>query len=169
MQLIAYDQLLRLFEDHRQPLISFLAARVRCLETAQDLSQEAYLRLLRKDGVAHTDNLAAYLYRTAERLSIDFLRQHNRLHGRLVAMDDDLPCPSIQPEDLAIFREQCEIVLDAIASLPGVCRHVFLLRKFDELSYRDISARLGISGKTVQRHLVKAMLHCHRRLENPFS
>ncbi|MGH8550316.1 MAG: RNA polymerase sigma factor [Methylococcales bacterium] len=83
-------------------------------------------------------------------------------------MDDELVCSNIQPEDLAILREQCEILLDAIASLPRVCRHVFLLRKIDELSYRDIATRLGISKKTVQRHLVKAMMHCHRRLENPF-
>ncbi|MGH8474961.1 MAG: RNA polymerase sigma factor [Methylococcales bacterium] len=159
---------MRLFEDHRQPLISFLVARVRCRETAKDLSQEAYLRLLGKEGIAHTDNLAGYLYRTAERLAIDFLRQHNRLRDRQIALNDQLPCSRVLPEDLAILREQCEILLDAIASLPRVCLHVFLLRKIDELSYRDIAARLGISGKTVQRHLVKAMMHCHRRLESPF-
>jgi len=44
---------------------------------------------------------------------------------------------------------------------------VLLLRKVDDMSYGDTAARLGIAEKTVQRHLVKAMLHCERRLRNP--
>ncbi len=83
-------------------------------------------------------------------------------------IDEELQCPNIQPEQWAIVRQQCEMLLDAIASLPNQCRHVFLLRKIDELSYAEISKQLGISEKTVQRHLVKAMLHCHRRLNQDY-
>lgn len=167
MHAITYEQVFDLFRDHRDALVAFLLKRVQCAETASDLSQETYLRLLRKDTVPHADNLTAYLYRTAERLAIDFLRQNKRRAEGYVPLDDELPCPKLLPEDLAVLREQCEILLDAIASLPKVCRHVLLLRRVDELSYGEIAARLGISEKTVQRHLVKAMMHCHARLENP--
>ncbi|NTV47845.1 MAG: ArsR family transcriptional regulator, partial [Chlorobiales bacterium] len=46
-------------------------------------------------------------------------------------------------------------------------RDVFILRKIDELSYSEIALKLGISEKTVQRHLVQAMLHCHQCMEHP--
>jgi len=160
------DQISRLFISHREAIISFLIQRVRCPETAQDLSQEAYIRLLRQETVAHADNLTGYLFRTAERLAIDFLRHHQRTAQNAVPLDEALPCPNIQPEPLAILRQQCEILLDAIASLPIQCRQIFLLRKIDELSYGEIAAQLAISEKTVQRHLVKAMLHCHSRLQD---
>ncbi|QSA98640.1 RNA polymerase sigma factor [Methylococcus sp. EFPC2] len=167
MYAITHEQICDLFRDHREAVVAFLLKRVQCKEMASDLSQEAYLRLLRKDAIPYKDNLTAYLYRTAERLAIDFLRQNKRWAEGSVVLDEELPCPNLQPEELAAVREQCELLLDAIASLPPVCRHVLLLRRVDELSYGEIAGRLGISEKTVQRHLVKAMMSCHARLENP--
>ena len=161
---IDHEKISSLFHCHREAIIAFLMHRVRCPETAQDLSQETYLRLLRKPTLAHTDNLTGYLYRTAERLAIDFLRHHQRTAADALPLDEDLLCPQVLPDELAILRQQCELLLDAIASLPSQCRNVFLLRKIDDLSYSEIGAQLAISEKTVQRHLVKAMLHCHRRL-----
>ncbi|MBL6987382.1 MAG: sigma-70 family RNA polymerase sigma factor [Methylobacter sp.] len=158
------DQITRLFHDHREAIIIFLTQKVHCPTTAQDLSQETYLRLLRQESVPHTDNLAGYLYRTAERLAIDFLRYDQRIGKHSIKLDENLECPQIQPEAGAILRQQCELLIDAIAALPCQCRHVLLLRKIDELSYAEIATQLNISEKTVQRHLVKAMMHCHRRL-----
>ena len=70
-------------------------------------------------------------------------------------------------DEITSLRQQCEVLLDAINSLPRKFRDVFLLRKIDELTYTEISLRLGISEKTVQRHLVEAMLYCHRYMGNP--
>lgn len=164
-----HEQLSRLFQDHRANIVDYLLHKVRCPDTAQDLSQEAYLRLLGKETLPHTDNLAGYLYRTAERLAIDFLRYDQRIGAQQVELDEFLECPRAQPEELHSLRQQCELLLDAIAALPSQCRHVLLLRKIDELSYADIARQLGISEKTVQRHLVKAMMHCHRRLGYSFG
>lgn len=164
------SQLAALFRDHRDDIVGYLLQKVRCPDTAQDLSQEAYLRLLKRDELGHTDNLAGYLFRTAERLAIDFLRADQRLLNCLEGIDETLECPKVQPEQLVILRQQCKIVLDAIAAMPTQCRDVFLLRKIDELSYAEISQKLAISEKTVQRQLVKAMLYCHRRLDlTPFD
>ena len=159
-----------LFRDYREDIMGYLLQKVRCPDTAQDLSQEAYLRLLKQQEIAHSENLAGYLFRTAERLAIDFLRADRRLSHFSEALDDSLVCPKVQPEALIILRQQCEILLDAIAAMPASCRNVFLLRKIDELTYADIAQQLNISEKTVQRHLVKAMLYCHTRLGlNPFD
>ncbi|MDD2761428.1 MAG: RNA polymerase sigma factor [Methylomonas sp.] len=163
---VDHDRVAVLFQDHREAIVGFLVRRVSCPDVAQDLSQEAYLRLMRQTALPHADNLVAYLYRTAERLAIDFLRYDKRVSANQVPLDEHLECSRPEPETAAILRQQCERLLDAIASLPAQCRHVLLLRKIDELSYADIAGQLGISEKTVQRHLVKAMLHCHRRLNN---
>lgn len=159
------QQVAQLFVTHRDEILNYLVQRVRCPHIAQDLSQEAYLRLLRKERVPHNEHLLGYLFRTAERLAIDFLRYDQRTSGRHDELNEHLICPNVLPEELLILRQQCQLLLDAIASLPKQCRHILLLRKIDELSYAQIACQLGISEKTVQRQLVKAMLHCHRRLE----
>lgn len=164
---IPHDQIAELFLHHKEAIVEFLMQKVKCPDTAQDLSQETYLRLLGKNGLAHSDNLAGYLFRTAERLSIDFIRHHQRSTAKTQGLDDELTCPLMQPEDCAILSQQCERLLQAIASLPRQCRHILLLRKIDELTYGQIAGKLGISEKTVQRQLVKAMLHCHQMLIDP--
>jgi len=160
------DLIIQLFRDHRDAVEGFLFNRVRCQDTAMDLSQETYLRLIRKGTVKHSENLAGYLFRTADRLAVDHLRQSLLTKNPLQPLDEDIPCGRPQPDELASLSEQCAILLEAVAALPKVCREVFLLRKLDEMSYGDIARCLNISEKTVQRHLVKAMLHCHKRLEN---
>lgn len=159
-------QIALLFQNHQQTITSYLLHKVRCQDTAEDLTQEAYLRLLGKEALQHDDNLTGYLYKIAERLAIDFLRRRQRTDNRNVELDASLECPNLQPEALTILREQCRLLLQAIADLPKQTRSVFLLRKIDELGYAEIAQRLNISEKTVQRHLVKAMLHCHKRLND---
>ena len=49
----------------------------------------------------------------------------------------------------------------ALAALPEACRHAFLLNRFDGLSQREIALRMGISEKTVERHVLRALGACH--------
>jgi len=165
--LLNSTQIAQLFQNHNAAIVAFLLNRVACPETAQDLSQETYLRLLNKGEITHDENIIGYLFRIADRLAIDYLRQGRLPRNNTVALTDDLHCPQLQPDVLAELREQCQLVLDAINSLPLNYQRVFLLRKIDELSYSQIAQQLAISEKTVQRYLVNALLHCHHYLENP--
>lgn len=164
---LSNDQITRLFQDHRVALTQFLVYKIRCPETAQDLCQETYLRLLRDNAVTHDENLSGFLFRVADRLAINYLKWQRLAKNNGAPLDDDLVCPKHLPDEITSLRQQCEILLDAINSLPQKYRHVFLLRKIDELTYTEIAQRLGISEKTVQRYLVEAMLHCHQCMEHP--
>jgi RNA polymerase sigma factor (sigma-70 family) len=164
---LSHDQITELFQDHREELTQFLAYKTRCPETAQDLCQETYLRLLRDNVVTHDENLGGFLFRVAERLAINYLKWQRLARNSGVPLHDELICPKHLPDELTSLRQQCEILLDAINSLSQKYRHVFLLRKIDELTYTEIALRLGISEKTVQRYLVEAILHCHQCMNSP--
>jgi RNA polymerase sigma-70 factor (ECF subfamily) len=71
---LSHDQITQLFQDHRVALTQFLVYRIRCPETAQDLCQETYLRLLRDNAVTHDENLSGFLFRVADRLAINYLK-----------------------------------------------------------------------------------------------
>lgn len=148
---------------YRSRLVDSLVRLTGCRETASDLAQDAYIRLLTHPDISAIINLPAYLFEVGHNLAID-LRRSPLGRAKFVPLDEDLLCPAPTPEKLVELRQQCRILLDTILSIPPACRDVFLLRKLDELSYRQIAARLEISEKTVQRRLVQAMLHCHRSM-----
>ena len=162
---LSHTQIHQLFQDHRKALSQFLLNRVCCPETAQDLCQETYLRLLRENAVTHDENLCGFLFRVADRLAINHLKWQQQSKNNGLPLDEDLVCQKHLPDEISSLRQQCETLLNAINSLPRKYRDVFLLRKIDELSYSEIGQKLGISEKTVQRYLVNAMLLCHHSME----
>lgn len=130
---LSHDQITHLFKEHRKALTQFLVYRIRCPETAQDLCQETYMRLLRDNAVTHDENLSGFLFRVADRLAINYLKWQRIAINNGLSLHDDLVCPEHLPDELTSLRQQCEILLDAINSLPQKYRHVFLLRKIDEI------------------------------------
>ncbi|MBP6057480.1 MAG: sigma-70 family RNA polymerase sigma factor [Nitrosomonas sp.] len=167
MYLFDSSFLIELYEKHRSNLVGSIARLTGCRETAADLAQEAYIRLLLRGNEAGISHPEAYLFRIGRNLAIDYQRNPFSKTAFL-PLDEELLCPLHQPDELACLRQQCEILLDAIFSMPAPCRDVFLLRKLDELSYTQIAAHLAISEKTVQRRLVQSMLHMNRYLSVPF-
>jgi len=154
-----------LYEQYRSSLTNHITRLIGCRETASELTQEAYVRLMVRHDLPDILSLSAYLFRIGHNLALDHQRAPaHRIENLL--LDETLPCPLLQPHEIASLRQQCRILLDTIAAMPQGCRDVFLLRKIDELSYSEISTRLNISEKTVQRRLVQAMLFCHRRMND---
>lgn len=94
LAVIDHAQVTVLFREHREDIMHYLLQRVRCPDTTQDLSQETYLRLLRQQALPHADNPTGYLYKTAERLAIDFLRSDRRINSRSEELNDSLECPA---------------------------------------------------------------------------
>jgi RNA polymerase sigma factor (sigma-70 family) len=145
-----------LFEAFRRcagDLQRFLAHRLGCPDTAADLVQETFVRLAQLSPAQQPDNPRAFLFRIAANLATDHQR---RLSYRA----------KYESQDEAVFSKQQVLRLhDAIAELPPKCRDVFILHKFHHLSYAEVAARLGITKSTVVKHMIKALDHCRRRVE----
>ncbi len=159
--------LIHLYKQYFLQLVNSLTHLVGCRETAIELAQEVYIRLLIHRDLANVANLPTYMFRVGHNLAVDFLRSPANKIEKLM-LDEEHPCPLLQPDELALIRQQCKTLLEVIFSMPESCRDVFLLRKIDELSYNEIATRLKISEKTVQRRLVQAMLHCNQHMSNLF-
>jgi RNA polymerase sigma-70 factor (ECF subfamily) len=160
-------ELSTLLEEHGRDLQRFLTRRLGCAETAKDLAQDTFLRLLQASPGQALLNPRAFLFRIAANLVIDY---HRRQQHRTTLPDTDVPadapdpCPSL--ETVVWSKQQVALLKQSIEELPPKCRQVFLLIKFHHLTHSEVATRLGISRSTVVKHMVKAVDYCRHRVQD---
>lgn len=159
--------LCKAFESYYEELKVFISRKVRCTALASDIMQDAWLRIaLDRSSREPVQNVRAYLYRVTSNLAIDRLRQMQAQSRRLVELDlpEKLGSSGPNPDKVIEGREDYAALVNAIRELPDRCRAAFLLYRVKGLSMREVASVLGVSEKTVEKHIAKAMVHCRRRL-----
>lgn len=161
-------------ERYHRELLNFLTRQVRDRDTAADLAQESFLRVLsaQSSGQAVLD-MRALLYRTARNLVIDQHRRNEvRRHDELDTLPEDhhpLAPQHQQPDELLASQQVIRAYVATIEALPTRCREAFVLHVFDECSHAEIAQHMGISVSMVEKHIVRAMVACklcERRLHS---
>lgn len=127
--------------------------------TAEELVQDAFLRLIAGNTNHDIRSYEAYLTRIARNLALNHMRHLKQgvevpyENEILEAMGDERP----STEMTLIARQTLENTLKAIMALPPRRREIFILHRFEELTYNQIAARLGISRNTVMVQIVNAL------------
>jgi len=162
-------------ERYHRELLNFLSRQVSDRDTAADLVQESYVRVLSaQSGGQAVTNMRALLYRTARNLVIDQhrrneVRKHDDLDG--IPEDQHPPAPQhLQPEEALASSQVIRAYVATIEALPARCREAFVLHVFDELSHAQTAQQMGISVSMVEKHVVRGMVACkicERRLREP--
>lgn len=80
-----------------------------------------------------------------------------RLQGEAPSAQPTAPSQPPDPLDTVAENELSRVVAAAIEALPPRCREVFLFIRRDELTHREVAAMLGISTKTVEIHMTRAL------------
>ena len=157
----------RFYSAHGEELQRYLTRRLNCAQTAADLTQEIFVRLMRSEAAGTLENPRAYLYRIASNLLADHFRGAKRqadIAGP--ALWETVPDQAPNPEAALLTRGELHRLERAIDALPPRQREVLLLHKFEGLSYQAIAERLGISKNTVMVHMMRALAHCRDRLSD---
>jgi RNA polymerase sigma-70 factor (ECF subfamily) len=146
-------------------LVGYLARQLGDPSLAEQLAQEAWLRLAGLgDGVVVLDQ-RAYLFTIARRLVIDHWRVHAVRPAFVQAEDLELQAtPEADPEAALLSREEIAVLTRAIDALPPRTREVFRLHKSEHMSHEAIAAQLGMARNTVMVHMVKALGACRAAL-----
>jgi RNA polymerase sigma-70 factor (ECF subfamily) len=127
-----------------------------------DIVQETYARLLRAWERGPIESPRGLLFATARNAARDLHRRRAVANTIPIAHID---ASRVFDESTGVAesvsrRQEADLLADAIASLPPRCREILLLRKFENLSHREIAARLGVSENTIDAQLTKALHRC---------
>ena len=144
---------------HERALALFLQRHWPHRDEWHDLRQEVYARVYEAAGRVRPDAPKAFLFTTARHLMTDRLRR-----SRVVSIEpmgdfepSSVLVDDVSPERWSGGRQALLRLADAFDRLPDRCREVVWLRRVEDLSQRDVAMRLGISEKTVEKHIAKGM------------
>ena len=121
----------------------------------EEAAADVFFRVWRKKDQIRTDNIKAYIAQIARNAGIDRLRQRGI---ELIPYDDDILQLSREglPDELAIAREQREIVKTAVGSFQEPDKEIFIRFYFFGETIRVIAERLKINASTIKTKLRRA-------------
>jgi RNA polymerase sigma-70 factor (sigma-E family) len=151
----------QLFREHGSSLVRLARLFVDDRNAAEDLVQEAFIRLSRSaHRIEDRSKAAAYL----RSIVLNLARDHNR--RGLVSLRHQLPFDddAASVEDEVVLREDQQRVIDALRGLPHRQRDCVVLRYYFDLGIAEIAETLGISPNSVKTHLRRGMASLGERL-----
>jgi RNA polymerase sigma-19 factor, ECF subfamily len=153
-----------LYVDHHGWLQGWLRRKLGCADNAADLAHDTFLRILQKREPQILREPRAYLTTIARGLVINLWQRQalERVYLEELALLPESEAPS-EESRLLIFEALLQIE-SLLRTLPPAVRSAFLLSQLDGLGYAEIADRLGISTRTVKRHMVVAFEQCLQAL-----
>jgi RNA polymerase sigma factor (sigma-70 family) len=147
---------------HDSSLKAFLRGSYPDVRDVEDVVQESYLRVWKRQAAKPIESVKAFLFTVAKHLALETIRRNHRspifdvMDFGATTLVDDTPGAA----EMACTREEVDLLFAAVSTLPARTREVYLLRKFEGLSQKEIAARLGISSNTVEVHVGRANKRC---------
>ena len=155
----------QLSETYRGPLTAYFERRVRSRAEAEDLTQEVFLRLVRRLDAEAIDNPEAFLFRTAVNLLRDRSRREKTFRNHLseTELRQDR-FEGISPERVLESRQALQRALQCLEELDERTRDAFILHRLEGLKYAEIAEVFGVSVSSVEKYIIKALAHLMRRV-----
>jgi RNA polymerase sigma-70 factor (ECF subfamily) len=154
-----------LYREEAPRLGRFFGRRTKQADMVQDLVQSVFARFLGRstDAQSTLDEPRAYLTRIACNLLQDTARQRAR-RGEPSAVDvEEIPATE-NPHARLEARDMLRRIDAAILALPERTREIFMAHRFEDMTYPEIAARMGVCVKTVEKHISLALRALHREL-----
>lgn len=157
------------FHEHYEGLHRYAYSLTGDNETAKDVVQQVFTTLWEKrDQLTITNSLRAYLYRAVHNACHNLTTRTIRHQPVEKLKEEDLGYPGVQPEFLREIRELEAIIRATIDSLPPRCRTIFIKSREEEKTYPVIAREMGLSVKTIEAQMSKALKVIRRTLQNHF-
>lgn len=137
----------RLYLAYQPQVLRYLTRMLGQRQTAQDLTQETFLRATRTPGPDEEPHQRAWIFRIARNLALNHIRDMSR---HLALVSDARPANAAATNDTAL------IVNEALGKLSAIDRDVFVLRESAGLSYDEIAATCEITSDAVRARLQRA-------------
>lgn len=163
-----------LFKIYHKPLCNYAKVYVNRFDIADEIVQETFISLWNsRTTIDETKSLNSFLYKCIYNNSINFIKkaQTNRKLSEAYISEIEYRAKMLEGNysesyfDHLTNEELENSVKNAIAQLPDQCREIFMLSRYEELTYQQIADKLNISINTVKTQLSRALQKLRHDLE----
>lgn len=155
----------KLFREHNRALIAFLQCRLNSHSDAQEVAQEAYLRMLTLDNREEVDSLRGYLFKIAGNLAIDRLRKRKVRSEFAAEQIHEEPVVETSPDRHAIAAEQVAGLRRALTELPPKASQAFVMHIIEGRDFGTVAQTMKLSERMVRYHVANALAHCRAKVD----
>ncbi|WP_337625275.1 sigma-70 family RNA polymerase sigma factor [Phocaeicola sp.] len=141
------------YEEYRQSVFFYICRRIENRSDAEDLIQDAFLRLLEYRMMIRRDTLKYFLFTIVRNLLNDYLRRYYKRQEIDRYLYDTLPVTTVEPESRMVADELRRLESRRVSALPEQRRKVYIMSRFQDKSADDIAEELNLSKRTVENHL----------------
>jgi RNA polymerase sigma-70 factor, ECF subfamily len=153
-------------ERYQQSLFRYTMMYVHDYDAAQDILQEAFIKMYRYLRTYDTARpFGAWAKRITHREVLNYVKKANRLERKDDSWFADIPDNKPLPEELLTEKMNKEVLYKAIDSLPMKYREVILLYYFDDNDYESIAEILRLPVSTVSTRLMRAKARVKKQLK----
>ena len=153
----AAQEVEQLFKTHFKGLHAYACIILRDSHLAEEIVQEVFVKLCERASRINIEtSLESYLYRSVYNESLNH-QKHEKVKARyrtMMSRKQEIAAQEPASGDYPALETRLRF---ALSELPQQCRTVFLMSRFEELKYREIADRMGISVKTVENQMGKAL------------
>lgn len=147
-----------LFKSHYSSLCSYANGFLKDLDASEEVVQEVMIRIWTgRNSLVIDSSIKSYLYRAVRNGCMNVLKHLNVREEYKTFREKQNTENQRSKEEEMIFQELEEKIRDAIDKLPIERRKVFIMSRYDGLTYLQIAEKLNISVKTVENQMGKAL------------
>ena len=162
------SEIYRAFLKHEDAIRRMIARYCKHAEDIDDLAQQVFLRSFAAEAKEEIRDPKAFLLRVARNLALSEVKRHGR---RFTDSLEDFESSEVLKDDRQVSAEdrldsarKLAALSMAVAQLPAECRDALLMRKLENLRFKQIATRLNVSVSTVEKRIAKAMALCAKVL-----
>lgn len=151
-----------LFDNYYNMMCNKALSYVKNSNRAEDIVQDVLLNIWKKRTEINIHStFKGYLLKSVTNRALNYVRDKKRPTSELT---DQIMDKSLSIEEEMYYSETEQMILEYIDTLPPRCRQIFIMNRIDQMKYKEISHELGISIKTVEHHVAKALRFMREQL-----
>jgi RNA polymerase sigma-70 factor (family 1) len=148
-----------LFKKYYASLVRFAKEIVKSKDQAEDMVQEVFVKIWdKRKSISINSQAKSYLFVAVKNHCFNQLKINERKYWMDEGMEDDIRISTTEGHSMIDAKQLEQQIRIAIDSLPPKCGLIFKMSRFEEKTYKEIAEILGLSIKTIENQMGKALM-----------